>query len=270
MNNDNLDIFICAHKDFIEYPTHPVYKIVTGVNCLHNEYRIPIIIENDAKYTHLNKCMNEFTRIYYIAHNYDLKKYVGICHYSRFFDFYDNVPNIDEIFKNHDIIIKTPIGTSKYNVLLQYAYYHNISDYCIIRDIIRNEYNVSLDEIKKCEDYLISCNMFIMRSDMFKEYIKFVENIIDKYLSFMRFNTCEDIINYVESNTILYYKQYLTLEYQYRIPAFLIERITNIFIKMNCKNIYDMGFIHKNANNNDMSKYIKNIDNNRNIYHMFE
>ncbi len=75
-----------------------------------------------------NNMINEFTRIWYVHKNIKLKDYVGFCHYSRFFNFYDNVPDINMLFNTHDIIVKKPTRYALLNILTQYSSCHNISD----------------------------------------------------------------------------------------------------------------------------------------------
>ena len=43
----------------------------------------------------------------YIWKNYNsLPKYVGFNHYRRYFRFVNNIPHLDDIFKNYDVILK--------------------------------------------------------------------------------------------------------------------------------------------------------------------
>ena len=215
-----------------------------------------------------NNMINEFTRIWYVHKNIKLKDYVGFCHYSRFFNFYDNVPDINMLFNTHDIIVKKPTRYALLNILTQYSSCHNISDYYIIRKLIHDVYNISYDDIKQCERYLIPCNIFIMPVDKFHEYCEFVSTIIDKYMTLMNFNSYENVKQHVKDNWIFYKKFNATIEYQSRILAFLIERIATIFIKLNFRNPLFIDTDHYNTENNDMNKYFNTGKNN--IYHKYE
>ena len=44
---NNIDIFISAHRDFIEYPHNEVYKIITDQNTLSNKYDIKVYEESN-------------------------------------------------------------------------------------------------------------------------------------------------------------------------------------------------------------------------------
>ncbi len=269
MNND-LDLFICAHKDFKDYPHNDTYKIVTGEGCLHNEYDLPIYIDNDTKYSNMNNVINEFTRYWYVHENLELKKYVGFCAYSKFFKFFDNVPDTTMLFMNNDIIVNKPSYGSLSNILSHYSKYHNICDYYITRQIITYLYdNITIDDIKKCENYLIPRNIFIMPSDKFHKYCKFVSSVIDEYMRFMRFDSFDTILRHVKNNWEFYNKNGSTPEYQARIVAYLIERITTIFIKLNFDNIGFIETVHYNVENNDVGNYFDNTKM-KNIYHKYE
>lgn len=267
--NKDLDIFICTHKDFVDYPHNDTYKIITGENCLKNNYDLDVYIDKGTKYSDKNNIINEFTRLYYVHKNIELKKYVGFCHYSKFFNFFDNVPDMSMLFMNNDIIVNRPTYSSLSNVLFHYSTYHNICDYYIIRQIITNLYDITIDNIKKCEDYLIPRNIFIMPSDKFHDYCEFVSSVIDEYMKFMRFDSYETILNHVKNNWEFYNKQETTPEYQARIVAYLVERITTIFIKLNFNNIGFISTEHYNVENNDVGTYFDN-KNMKNIYHKYE
>ena len=266
--NENLDIFICAHKDFKDYPRNPVYKILTGYNCLNNEYELPIYKETNGKYTYIQKYVNEFTRMQWVCKNVTLKDYVGFCHYTRFFNFYDNVPDINMLFNTYDIIVKKPTHSACKNMIYQYSIYHNICDYYIIRKIIHDLYDISYTDIERCENYLIPCNIFIMSVNKFNEYILFVSSIIDEFLKIMKFNSGENITQHVKDNWIFYNKFGMTIEYQSRIVAFLIERITTIFIGLNYNKPMFIETVHYNIDDNDVNKYFNTEKNN--MYHTNE
>ena len=266
--NENLDIFICTHKDFKDYPRNHVYKILTGHNCLNNTYDLPIYEEGYGKYTYIQKYVNEFTRMHWASENITLKDYVGFCHYTRFFNFYDNVPDVNMLFKTHDIIVKKPTHSSLGNIIQQYTTYHNMGDYYIIRKIIHDLHGISYADIERCENYLIPCNIFIMPVNKFGEYVRFVSSIIDEFLKIMQFKSGEDIVQHVKDNWVFYNKFGMTIEYQSRIVAFLIERITTIFIGLNFNNPMFIETVHYNINDNDVKKYFNSEKNN--IYHTNE
>ena len=99
----DVDIFIFSQGIPKIYPKSEEYKLVSiekidepcdiGKICV-GEYDDPILKMEHA--------YSECARIHALWKNYPLKKYVGTNHYRRYFRFFDNVPDLDEIFKEHD------------------------------------------------------------------------------------------------------------------------------------------------------------------------
>jgi hypothetical protein len=83
---------------------------------------------------------------------------------------------------------------------------------------------------------LFPCNMFIMRTDDFNEYCKFIETVLNEYLDVVGL----DIEKRIEENKDKYLKNFYpnnTVEYQYRIGGYLAERLTNVFIYKHFKKV---------------------------------
>jgi hypothetical protein len=84
------------------------------------------------------------------------------------------------------------------------------------------------------------CNMLIMKKQDFKEYCEFVFNVIDGYLDKINVDYLEDVEKFVKHNWSNYHKSFYpnnTLWYQMRIGGFLAERLLNIFVNYNFKNV---------------------------------
>ena len=76
--------------------------------------------------------------------------------------------------------------------------------------------------------------MFIMKKEDFKEYIKFIFNVLDEYLAIVG----TDIEKRIENNKDKYLKRFYPNndpQYQYRIGGYLAERLTNVFIMTHFK-----------------------------------
>lgn len=232
----NLDMFIGTYKTFTPIVKNPVYKIIYGN---HN------IIENDTL-KHI-KCVSDeplddkfYSEIYMLKNlpkDYDLAKYVGFCHYRKYFDFFDNIPDLDSLFNEYDAVMADPT-VFKTNIKNQYAKYHNIEDLEIVEDIIKNdfsEYYESLENVLN-RDYLYCLNMFIMKKEDFNNYIKFIDSVLQKYIE----RVGVDIKKRIEDNKEKYLKDFSpndTVDYQYRIGGYLAERLTNVFAEKHFKNI---------------------------------
>ena len=217
---DNIKIYICTHKDFIPIVHSDLYEVIDSRNITPN---LPL---KDDFYS-------EFYQFKWLAEQDNLPEYVGFCHYRRYFGFLDNIPTLTK-----DKAIATTPMVFDGTVYAHYDYYHNIEDLDIISDIIDTKY----PEYKKTKDEFLNGNMFIpnnmviMHRDKFKEYIKFIISILDEYLK--RVGTY--IYKRIDENPTKYIKNFYpnnTREYQYRIGGFLGERLTNIFLFKNFKQV---------------------------------
>lgn len=219
INGHDLNIFICTHQDFEKAVSDSCYKVVDIRESAIREYR-----SLDDKF------YSELLAVYNVGKRWNLPKYIGFCHYRRYFSFMDDIPNMDMIFSRCDAIVANPLVLDM-SVREQYAKYHNIEDLEIVEGIIKEKYQ---DYYGSCETILngntfIPYNMFIMKTEMFPEYIEFVFGVLDEYLNVVG----TDIVKRIEDNKDKYLKDFEpnnTIEYQYRIGGYLAERLTNIFI----------------------------------------
>jgi hypothetical protein len=219
--NENVDIFICTHKDFDKQVSNEVYKVFDNRK-VRDEFKI---YDN-----YDDVLLSELYSYLYIRKNYRLKDYIGFCHYRRYYEFLDNVPNIEELFKECDVITRRPLQFST-TIYEQYAACHNIEDLDLLGDIINEKFHDYYNAYKTFVNghLFIPCNMFIMKKEDFIEYCDIMEEMMTEY--FKRFGgNPRDIIL---KNKDKYFKNFYpnnTIEYQERLFAFVFERFTNIFI----------------------------------------
>lgn len=246
--DDKLDIFINTIQD-IDCPNNKIYKLLClGDTKLNNKYDNDVLYDNtNDNISSYNKIICEFSGLYWVWKNYEMKDYVGFCQYRKRFRFGENVPDIDEIFKKHDAMIAFPIKVT--NIIRQYNKCHNIFDLIKIKEIIiKNfpQYSKAMADTF-LSDKLYPCNIFIMKKDDFKECCDFIWSVIKIYLEQEKITSYEDCVKRVENNKEDYLKNYKTyeqngtVEYQARFVAYLIERLTNIFIRYKFKNPYLCG-----------------------------
>lgn len=219
--NENVDIFICTHKDFEKIVSNEVYKTINSRE-LRESYKI------FGKLTDIE--LSEWYHMYYMAEKMKLKDYVGICHYRRYFNFKDDIPDINEIFKTHDIITRTPINIGT-NVASHYAFYHNIEDLILTEKILKEKfpeyYGTFIDFLN--HNKLIPCNMVIMKKDYFLEFIEFTKDFVKEFF----WRTDIDVYKRVYDNETKYLKDFYPNNlpsYQMRLITFILERLTNVFI----------------------------------------
>ena len=228
-----LRIFIMTHKDFKNYRFSPIYTIVADdTSQLKDKYNLPIIYATKGKLYQLKRAYSEMSKLYYIYQLYKngtmSSKYIGLNHYRRYFNFTDNIPDVDDILKNNDVILNDPF-TDNRGMKSQYCRYHFCINYNEIINIIK-DIKPDYYETAKRANYLKEihcCNLFIMKKDVFFKYCEFMYDILFEFDKRHNFKTDDEVLNYV--------KQFGSGEYHSRIQAFLSERIGNIFYEQNFK-----------------------------------
>jgi hypothetical protein len=220
----SLKIYVCTHKEFEPIVHNEAYKII---NAREIEPKLPL---KDDFYS-------ELYQFKYVADNLELPKYIGFCHYRRYFSFLDDVPNMDEIFSNYDAICSKPKVFNN-SIKSQYLNCHNIEDLYIVGGIIADRF----PHLSKLwhnfinGNIFIPYNMFIMKREDFKEYIDFIFSILDEYLKIVGTDINKRIYNNIEKYVKDFYPNN-TVEYQYRIGGYIAERLTNLFMMHKFKKI---------------------------------
>jgi hypothetical protein len=255
MNNNNLDIFILAYKPFKQCVNNKCYKVVS---CTDEtiETNLPVLLETDFvnndnnnidSIVDLNKFYSELTSTYWLWKNYNLNDYVGVCHYRRYFDFMDNIPNMDEIFQEHDVILPKPL-IFPYSVTTHYKTCHNLKDIMLMTEIVNDlypEYQEDTENVLN-GNIFYPCNIFIMKKNDFIKYCDFIFSVVNEYLQRLNVKNMEEMENYVMQNWSDYYKPFYpnnTLFYQVRIGGFLAERLLNIFVKHNFTKVKEIPIV---------------------------
>jgi len=217
---ENLDIFICTHKPIKPLVSNSIYKVANSSR-----------INNDTAPNGLKGSFySEIMTYLWINKNYNIKDYIGFCHYRKYWTFMDDVPNMDAIFKEFDAIVAKPIKLNC-SVYENYDECHNAEDLDIVEKIVNEKHSEYSPAFKAMKDakLLIPYNMFIMRKQDFIDYCEFIETILNEYLEVVGL----DIVKRIEDNKDKYLKDFYpnnTIEYQYRIGGYLAERLTNVFM----------------------------------------
>lgn len=100
----DLQIFVCAHKfdscTRTEYP----YVPIQGGRALHPDVELGYITDDTGdNISQKNASFCEWTVHYWVWKNVKDIKYVGLCHYRRYFDL--SVKQIENIMHHHDVIV---------------------------------------------------------------------------------------------------------------------------------------------------------------------
>ena len=235
---NNINIFIMTHKDFYNNLKNQIYKIVAdSPNQLKTKYDLKVIYANKGKIFNKSEAYGEMAKLYYIYELYKngnlSSKYIGLNHYRRYFQFLDDIPDFDKIFKNYDIILNAKC-TLHNNLETQYCTTHICKSLHevikILKEIKPEYYRTAIESLKSKEIY--DCNLFIMKKEDFFKYCEFIYDILFEYDRRHNFTCQKDIINYVKN-----YFPKENISYQMRLEGFLSERLSTIFFKHNFKKI---------------------------------
>ena len=270
-NKSSLKIFIMAHKDFENFRYNPVYSIVVDdKSFLKNKYNLDIIYADQGKLYKLKRAYSEMSQLYYIYTLYKQGKitsdYIGLNHYRRYFNFTDNIPDLDEIFKNYDAILNIPY-LMRNGMRNQYCLYHKCKNYDQVIEIIKDikpEYYKSALETMNLKNVNI-CNLFIMKKKDFFKYCEFMFDVLFEFDRRNNFTSDEDVLHYITKFHKINGTKYINSDlYQSRIQAFLSERIGNIFYYKNFKKVklFNYGNYRKESKLKSYSSYSKFSKNN--------
>ena len=263
------DIFIFGQGVPKHYPKSPEYKLVA-----YEDITEPCDIDvinlsksyNFSNIRQLEHAYSEGARIYQLWKNYPLKKYVGTAHYRRYFEFYDNIPNLDDIFAEHDAIFQLfDIGWP--SIRANYEGCHNIDDLNMCVKIIKDwwpEYSDAADYVMD-NKYFVPCNIFLVTREMFCKWCNFVFGVLNDYNEEMGFYTDLDVCNWVVNHMDKYVwgkggLPNTSTAYQTRIHAFLMERLSSIFFYKEVKNPYYCDIVLTETNFDFEKSYFKQFN----------
>ena len=239
-----LTIYISTHKDFVNNLTSPIYKILCDEKSqLKKEYNLTIIeTYKDNILSPKRVGYSEGSKIYYIWKLYKEgklnSKYVGFIHYRRIFPFKNNIPDLDEIFKNYDAIIKSRFV---YDVTVREHFNkHHIGHFLnesldIIREKFPEYYPYALTFLEK--KYANFCNIFIMKKEDFIKWGEFVFGVLIEFDRRYNLTTDEDIRKLITKEAS---KKLLDIGFQSRLQAYLSERISNFFYERHFKKVLEI------------------------------
>lgn len=224
----NTKIFISTYKDFTPMVKSTNYQVIDSRNI-----EVPSLKLDDKFYSELYQYRWIYDNLYD-----ELPQYVGFCHYRKYFSFFDNIPTMTD----EKCIIVKPLYFNC-SVKYQYGMFHNIEDLEIVENIIKEKYNEYVPTMEKyfLGNKFIQCNMFVIKKELFKDYINFIFGVLDEYIKIIGCSVIERINN----NKTKYLKPFYpnsTIDYQYRIGGYLAERLTGIFLLHNFKHFeeYEM------------------------------
>jgi hypothetical protein len=199
-----IDLFSIVYKD-VNYPLPTNYIKTISAGNYSKENKCLFRDDTSTNISNLNRYFSELTAHYWVYKNFKLSKYIGFCHYRRYFNLVPNeffhiskirfecnaqtIGIVDseeqmnraiELLSIYDVIL-----TRKYilteNIKTQYCNSHPKSTWdCFIESICVNAPKLLVDNIKYF-DYSFDFYfypIFIMRTDIFCDFMENLFNVL--------------------------------------------------------------------------------------------
>lgn len=206
--------------------------------------------------SHANFFYAENTGIYWIYKNVKDAKYKGQTQYRRRLVGIDEDTDFDKIFESHDLICAKPYNYVENRewipadtVAEGYAYSHCKDDLDILEQVIKSEFSEYSEDYDRCiknGQNLYYSNGFVMKSEDYDSYCKFLFDVLNRWIFHAKANTYEELILHVSRNVGAgKYKRFeregrdpmkLTwneIAWQCKIGGFLSERIFTLWVNHN-------------------------------------
>lgn len=225
-------IYVVAHKKYREIDS-PLYKTIQ-VGPKKELIRMDVVCDNSGdNIAEKNPYYCELTALYWMWKNDNVSKYIGLCHYRRFFskkkfsknrDYYLTNDDIEQILKEYDIIIPKR-RFMKNTVRNQYWMPNSESafekDYLLLEELIKEEYPDYYQDFLNFSNgkSIFYANMFVMRKELMDEYCSWLFDILNKM---------ESKIN-ITGYTVQ----------QQRVYGYLAERLFNVWVIHNNLRAYE-------------------------------
>ena len=245
--NDNVDIFIYSHVPFKPIVSNPVYKVLTNNHAPDEEFQkypgLPTgplcgVTYNEGYKRNLpiyrdytgdnisdkNLMFNEYAGFYWLLHNWDIKDYIGMIHYRRYF-----------IILNKRFFLQYPPGGPYKSNREFYKIWHNVDDFDLMGKIVKENYPQYADGWDKMSNinYIFPSSLFIMPKELFREYVSFAIDVMNKFNDARGCRTPEEWIAYVEAHKDEYVRpqhKYYDVKMQSRAVGYLVERCLCAFL----------------------------------------
>ncbi len=265
----NIKILISAHKLAV-LPQHEYFLPVQAGTALSKEH-LPYTSDNTGdNISEKNRNYCELTVHYWAWKNMKDVDIIGLNHYRRFFDFNKkfprwapdrrftsveeffsrpyHFPNLEKELKHYDIILPNT-RNYPYDMATQYAVFHIIDDWHILKNIIQElspEYIPAFEKTIEHRNYSSNYNMFITHWQYFSEYSEWLFRIlfeVEKRCKISDYPVQARIFGYMSERLINVYAEYRNLRIKH-IP--LIVPIDNFEHTNNPSTIkYNLGRIKR-------------------------
>ena len=223
----DVKIYICCHKDYEDVGISDPRYILISDKEIKNNSKLRFI-RSDGYLD--NRMWSELTQIYYIWTHPELQAdWIGLCHYRRYFDFMNDIPEFEVPVVAKNII-------QPFNNYINYDLCHYGRDLITIAKLLKDYDGTYLRWIIRMMDshHYLPYNMFILPKAVFNDLCKFIFDVLFMFDKQIKVNNdylamLKHLGDYREAYVEKPMKPNNTYEYQARLYGFLSERLFSTF-----------------------------------------
>lgn len=181
-----LQILVCCHKADSYIRTDEPYLPVQVGKALHPELDLGFQNDNVGdNISEKNACWCELTALYWGWKNLNDVKYLGLCHYRRYFDYDINDNNIDRLLKDHDIVVvkQTNKMWSKFERPRNLMNTTSVEDYFLYMDTMlamHPEYKKEIISYYYNSRKSYPYTMFITTKEVYDDFCEFIFPVFEE------------------------------------------------------------------------------------------
>lgn len=261
MSND-IVILECCHKMDFYVKKEGYFPIQVGKSL--SKITLPMQGDDEGENISIkNPNFCELTAHYWYWKNCEHAKYVGLCHYRRFFDFDKRMlgrsfyivsptnpanipslfmPNIQKLLLNYDILLPRPI-IYPYSLTDDYKHCHISDDLSILKSVIADyapDYMESFDYIMDRNNKLSHYNMFITRCAIFENYSEWLFRILfetERRIHISEYPIQARVFGYMSERLLNIYVHKHKLKVKYLPICWIVNRKQESWLKCMVRNI---------------------------------
>ena len=225
-DNSDVTIIICAHDDFKPVVNNDVYEVV-------DIRKIGDKDENGVP----GPFYSELLHMHNVSKRKKLPKYIGFCHYRRYFGFMNNVPDLPALIEKHGAIT-TKAADLGMTMKQQYATWGNPEDLDIVTAIIGEKYPDFAEAWGRAlnSHKMHLGSLSIQRTEDWQQMVQMAWDVVQEYLK----RIGGDIEKHVKKNPEAYHLDRFNVKHETRVGGQFCERMVSAWIDWKHPNAYQV------------------------------
>lgn len=227
--NKDVKVLVCTHADFEPVVHHKMYETIDiRKHGDKDENGVPGHFYSELLHMHI------------VSKRKKLPKYMGQCHYRRYFGFLDAVPDVADIIERHGAITTEPEDLGM-TVAKQFATWGNPDDLDICTQIIREKYPEFLEAWTRAlnSKWMHLGSLSIMRTEDWMQMEQMAWDVCQEYLK----RIGGDFTKRITDNPQAYHLDTFNVKHEERIGGQFMERINSAFVDWKFPNAFTVPLV---------------------------